>query len=294
MAEVEQRPRIDPKELSERVTEIQEFENSSVDSIKIDKIEFSFDWVVVGERKYRLIHTSRCYCCNSKWFVPIHYLIIAHQLSYVDIAEIIHSLDPKSKCTADNIAEHRKRHLPDAIAREIADDVARQTGLANKQGGILTPVSFFMMIMQRTQEKIAKGELDVEVNQGLRAGHELFAIQQASGSDAEAADAISAMEVWMSVLVDLLDPAILAEFSRRVDANPIIRSIKDKYKPSQTPQGEKEYWEADEYIDAEVVEHEDEVSQPPQALGPGGEKPRMKLTDQGLQPWEDGEGSKEA
>lgn len=181
-----------------------------------------------GGRNYPLRTVAQCHTCQS----PHRFRIeeeIANGRTYRMILKGLEPLDPEHGLSVESLRNHYDNgHMPTDVeaSRRILERRARERGKNVETGveSLVDGMGLAEIVVQKTAEALARGEIQVDLKDGLAAARllETFApVEDAADSNAYA----EAFMVYHDTLQGMLPPDQFEEFGRRLSANPILRSL---------------------------------------------------------------------
>lgn len=190
----------------------------------------------VGGRQYPLKTVAQCKVCSSPNRLTIEQEV-ANARSYVAIIKSLpegHDLNPR------NIRDHYANgHMPLEVEtmRSIIDERARIKGVSIETGtaALVDEAAFAQVVLQKTYERMAKGEIEPTIRDGLRAGVLLHNIGLAA-EGGDQADLVQAFVVYMETAQSLMPPQMWDEFGKRLGENPVLRALKERARQAQQAQ----------------------------------------------------------
>lgn len=200
----------------------------------------------VGSRTYPYKTAPSCKVCNSPWRIEIEkYLASGRTAGW-----ITRTLPEQAKLGYQNIRDHRLKHLPPELANTVAliEQRAEEKGLAIQHGQelMLDEISLARMVVQRVGERMATGDIEPTVAEGLAAGRWLSTV----GPDGNAALDTQAITASLVRYFELARDTMTREqwplFLERVRTDPVLAALSDRQEVQSAV-------EDDEVLEAEVV-----------------------------------------
>lgn len=184
----------------------------------------------VYPRKFR----SGCRVCSSPYRAEVEVAISAGQ-HYSTIAA---NLPEDAELRPDNLSAHfRGNHMPlrQAAIRRIVEDRQHELGQAIEDGvdQIADHVALARVVVQRSFELIAKGDLEPTVADGIAAAK----ILQQTGindEDTDKAAYVEAFIVYMETAQQLMSPEQFAAFGQSLSTNSVLQGLTRRYQKRQT------------------------------------------------------------
>jgi hypothetical protein len=189
-----------------------------------------------GGRQYPLCIESRCAICKRSDRFEIERLSLMNAATYAQLSER-YGMSTKS------IYTHMKKHVPvaRAVLQQHLDDRVQEQGqvLSEYSKSYLDHIGFSKVVMERGFQRIMTGEVDVDINEALKAASIL---QKASEIDTGAADVLMWQQTYLELLMaikEVVSPQQLEQVF--VKAGPAIRSLwkktEDKGQAELKPMG---------------------------------------------------------
>lgn len=197
----------------------------------------------VGGREYPMRVNRQCKVCTS----PYRFEIERELVSGRTYRRIVESIPDDAELSAYNVKCHYLNgHLPleQAAARQIVENRAKQVGKHIEDGveALVDGVALAEVVVQKTFEAIAKGELQVEVKDGMAAAKFLADLGQYDEGGADMAAITDAFIVYHEHAQEYMDPDQFEAFGRALNSNPVLKSLAAKYEGR------------DEVVEGEVME----------------------------------------
>lgn len=203
--------------------------------------------VRVGGRTYDAIREPTCHTCTHPARHEIEELItqgysyrgVAATYSEVDWQDSDGKVFHLPKLNFQSIFYHFKNgHMPATAEamRRIVERRAEKIGAAQYEKQIEQIVDqhiFAEQVLVRTQERLAKGEIEPEVRDGMAAAKFLQEVeaQTQQGLDAEAWAA--AMQRYFELAQQMMPPDMWQHFTQTLSRDPILRSIAARSNPQE-------------------------------------------------------------
>lgn len=175
----------------------------------------------VGGRYYPMRHDAKCRVCQSCERVQIENALLAGH-GYTAIARAVPA---EEMITPALIKKHRDRHLPLdlAVRHGLIDERAKELGLALEQaaGTVVDQVTLARAVVQRAFARLASGEVEPSLADGLAAAKLLTAMQVDEGElDQEAM--VRILSAYMEAVGGVVSGEQLARIGARMRANPAL------------------------------------------------------------------------
>lgn len=208
--------------------------------------------ISVGGENFPMRSSATCHTCQSP-----HRMFIENQLvrgrGYAAIAREIAEMTPGPlpHPTARTLADHVKNgHLPSPALtrRRIIENRAQEIGVnILGEDDLIDHVSFARLTLQRTQERILKGEIDPSVADGLNAAKFLHQVEATSpeGYDHESYEV--AFRIFFETAQNYMSGADFQAFTGALSRDPILQALAAK-QSGQTVEGEVD----DDYRDENI------------------------------------------
>ena len=195
--------------------------------------------VKVGGRVYDAVRDPRCHTCTHPARHEIEELItqgysyrgVASTYSEVDWQDADGKVHRLPKLSFQSVFYHFKHgHMPATAEamRRIIERRAEKIGAAQYEKQIEQIVDqhiFAEQVLVRAQERLAKGEIEPEVKDGIAAAKFLQEVeaQTQQGLDVEAWSA--AMQRYFEIAQQMMPPDMWHHFTQTLSRDPILRSI---------------------------------------------------------------------
>lgn len=185
-----------------------------------------------GGREYPLKTFANCRVCRSKERFEVERLILEGK-TYRTIVE---SISPDAELTIRNVGEHyRNEHMPSwaTTMRSIIEARGEAVGKQVDEGieNLVDGITMAETVVQRTFVRIASGELDPEIKDGLRAFKMLsdLGVYDPGGGGLNQQMYTEAFSAYHSEVADLLSSEQFAALSQALNANPVLRALSQRY-----------------------------------------------------------------
>lgn len=210
--------------------------------------------VRIGNRIFDAVHEPSCHTCTHPARMFIEERIIQNW-SYRRIAQTFSGVDfeiePGRMEQMPHVGYHSIRnhflrgHMPlqAATLRQLAERRAAQIGSTYEQaaGQFVDQVVLAEAVVTRAYERMASGEIEPEVRDGLQAAKFLQEVNDRTqaGLDAEAWS--QAMQIYFETARQFMPDEMWAQFTQSLTANPILRALARRMEQS------------DDIIDGEIA-----------------------------------------
>jgi hypothetical protein len=203
--------------------------------------------VQIGQRVYDAVYISSCRTCTS----PARMLIeekILQNFSFRAIAEQFSETvvegengHPQTlpRITHQSIYGHfHNGHMPleAATLRRLAEKRARSIGADYEAQAeqFVDHVVLAEATVARVYERMAKGEIEPEVKDGLAAAKMIAEIEATTSKGLDAEAWSDAMQVYFETAQQFMDPTTWGRFTRALSVNPILRALEKRLNPDPT------------------------------------------------------------
>lgn len=199
---------------------------TAVESLTIGGDIQSVSMVNLGGRLYPLRTEPRCKVCNSPHRLQVERGLVA---SY-GYRAIIRTLPDDHGLTDRNLKDHvANGHLPlEQMARRVlVEERAREIGLSieNTDGPLGDHITLARLTVQDAIERLLKGELKPTLGEALQAAKLLNDYGLWGGSEIDREAITEAFTAYWEAVTREVDPETMGRISRRLTANPVIRSL---------------------------------------------------------------------
>lgn len=188
----------------------------------------------VGGKSYPMRVCVQCKVCNSPYRVQIEDALIAGY----GYAAIARSLPEDARINARNINVHRRQgHLPLnlAVRTELIAERVREAGERIEEAAVsvVDQVLLARTVVQRTFERIAAGEIEPDISDGLAAAKLLVQVGQYDGSDIDREGMVQIIAAYMEAVSAEVDPLSLARIGARLRGHPVLEKMAERAQRGQ-------------------------------------------------------------
>jgi hypothetical protein len=214
----------------------------------IAPIRNSLVQIRIGNQIYDAVREPRCKTCMHPARMDIETMIventafttIAERWSDVEYTSSSGGLVVLPTISASSIRNHYKAHhipLQAAVQRQLAEKRMQEIGyqLEEVGGTFVDHVTFNQVVLQQAQQRLVRGEIRVEVKDGIAAAKFLADAEAATGSDINAEAWSQAMEVYFAAAQSIMNPAQWTQFVRSLRNNPILKALEARISGQQPP-----------------------------------------------------------
>lgn len=204
--------------------------------------------IKIGNKVYDAVREPRCHTCTHPARMDIETMIvenvafntIAERWSNVEYTSPPGTLIVLPEVSAASIRNHfRQRHLPlhAAVSRQLAEKRMQEIGydLEGLGGAFVDHVAFNQAVLQKAQERLALGEIQVDVRDGLAAAKYLAEIEAAAGGSADAEAWAQAMEVYFGEAQKIMQPTQWRAFTESLAHNPVLKALAARINGTEQP-----------------------------------------------------------
>lgn len=187
----------------------------------------------VGGRRYPLRTHPNCHVCQSFEYRAEIENALLKGYSY---ATVQRSLPPEAKIGVENIRNHvLGQHLPldEAMRRVVMEERAREVGLSieDHEGSLVDHIAFAKMGIQRVAERLAKGEIEPDVKDGIALASLLARIEEEAGEGVDNEVMIQAFMVYMEAMRSICTAEQITAIRERIAANPVMAGLMSRARP---------------------------------------------------------------
>lgn len=214
----------------------------------------------IGNKVYDAVREPRCHTCNHPARMDIEtqiveniaFTTIAERWSDVEYTTAHGELIVLPEISAASIRNHFKaRHLPlqAAVTRQLAEKRMQEIGynLDELGGKFVDQITFSKTVLQLAHDRLARGEITVDVKDGIAAAKYLAEAEAASGGGIDAAAWAQAMEQYFTEARKIMQPTQWRSFTDALGKNEIlkelVRRINGESPPEAIPAGRDSYTE---------------------------------------------------
>ena len=204
--------------------------------------------IKIGSKVYDAVREPRCHTCTHPARMDIETMIvecvafttIAERWSDVEYVSPSGDLIVLPEVSAASIRNHFKaRHLPlqAAVTRQLAEKRMQEIGYQLEEigGAFVDHVSFNQAVLQKAQERLARGEITVDVRDGLAAAKYLAEAEKAAGGGVDVEAWGQAMEVYFSEAKKVMQPVQWRAFTESLGRNPVLKALAARINGSSPP-----------------------------------------------------------
>lgn len=141
--------------------------------------------------------SAQCRICRTEGAAQVTNKMLAHGATHQDVMDVLQPLNLRRKkneqITLNSIGHHARNHFPleeaaQAVYRRIIEKRAEEAEIdfVKGVGGAVTALGFLDIVLKKGLENVVKDDVEVSVDQGIRAAKEIGAIEatrDASGND---------------------------------------------------------------------------------------------------------------
>jgi hypothetical protein len=187
----------------------------------------------LGGENYTLHSAPGCLVCASPARLDIEMSIVRGNT----YASIERHLPAGSGVSAHNIRSHYAAgHLPlqVEVMRRLLERRATEIGRDIQDGvdDLVDHVSLAREVVRATYERLASGELQVDVNDGIAAARLLAQIGDGEDSTDRAAW-VEAFMAYHDTARSLMGPELFAQFQRSLSRNPVLQALQERHQARQ-------------------------------------------------------------
>ena len=185
-----------------------------------------------GGRMYPMTSQPHCHVCNSRYRREIE-VGIAQGHSYLSIRNSLKAGDDTFNVSTTSMKNHYERgHMPlevEAVRRNL-ERRAIKRGMDVDQGidSLVDGMALAETVVHKTFAAIQSGEQTPDIKDGLAAAallERFTPIEQQASTEAYA----QAFVVYFDTAQKIMTPSQFEEFGRRLQADPTLRSLIEKY-----------------------------------------------------------------
>lgn len=194
----------------------------------------------VGGREYPLKTVRNCRVCMSPYRFDIEDSLIQGRT----YRKIIESLPEGHDLSTRNVEDHyRREHLPleQSVTRQIVESRAQQVGKSIEQAAesLVDGISLAQVVVQKTFEAIANGEIAPDVKDGMAAAKFLADLGEYDEGGTDMLAVSEAFMVYHEQAQQVMDPEQFRQFGQLLSSNPVLKALAAKYE-GEVVEGEAE------------------------------------------------------
>jgi len=193
----------------------------------------------LGGRTYPLRSEPKCKVCQSPYRLEIERSLIK---SYGPTA-VYRSLPPQaqSDLTVRNISDHARLHLPvDQTIRQAAMEArARELGTTfeDAEGALVDHIVFAKVGLQRVYERMASGEIEPSVTDGIAFAQMLLKIDEKAGEGIDQEMMARGFMVYVRAMQQVCTPDQIQQMSAIIQSDPLMKSLLSMGQRAETIEG---------------------------------------------------------
>lgn len=190
----------------------------------------------VGGRTYPAKVVSQCKTCCSPYRTQIENALLK---SY-GYAAIVRSLPEDANLSTENIQQHYRRgHMPidEAVRRVVIEEDARERGLdiEGYESTLANHVTLAKLGVQRVLQRMAEGELEPDISDGIALANLLLKVEEKAGDDYDRVALTQGFVVYMQAIQQVCSPEQVEAITRSIATNPVMNALLSR---STTVEGE--------------------------------------------------------
>lgn len=184
----------------------------------------------IGGQEYALITNPRCTVCMSPHRFEIENQIVAGR-SY---RKIVQTLPEEDMLHPDALYRHyRNEHMPaqHSMTRRIVEEQAQSVGksIQEAEESLVDGMTLMKVVVQKTFERIASGEVDPKLREGLAAAKMLADLGEYDQGGADQQAYVEAFTVYQEEAMRLMGPELFAQFGEALETSPVLKALIARY-----------------------------------------------------------------
>lgn len=184
----------------------------------------------IGGREYPLKTNRQCKVCMSPYRFDIEEAIVAGRV----YRKIVESLPEGADITIDNVKRHYYAdHMPLSVSttRQIVEDRARRVGkrIEDSIESLVDGITLAETVVQKTFERIASGEIQPGLGDGLRAATLLAQMGEYDQGGVDQHAIVEAFIVYHESAQQFMTPEQFEAFGEMLDRNPVLKALAAKF-----------------------------------------------------------------
>lgn len=178
----------------------------------------------VGGNVYPLVNAPGCKTCGSEYRPEIEAALVKGYSAN----QVLRHLPEGHNLLERNLKDHLAAgHLPvkSAAVQKLAEATAEERGRVVEAGAevLVTHAAFARTILSRVRERVAAGELEPDVRDGLAAARLLHDLEEPSALDHESV--VRGMVHFIEAVRAIMTPGQFAELGRKIGQDPVLRTL---------------------------------------------------------------------
>lgn len=187
----------------------------------------------LGGRTYPMVTVSQCHTCQSPMRLDIEKMILTGT-PYLRISRWTEETLPEGQHLSANSVRHHfdRGHMPveAEVVRQVLDRKATERGedLERVVAPIVDGVGFAEIVLQKSVQRMANGEIEPSVADGLNAARIMEQFREFEAANSE--------EVWVQAFIvyhelaqRIMTPSQFEQFGRELAASPVLRSLTEAH-----------------------------------------------------------------
>lgn len=205
---------------------------------EVEQLRGALIQVEIGGQVYDAVREPRCHTCMHPARIDIEKRILSGH-SYRDIAQQYsgteYQVGGETRTFPDlswmSIFQHVKNnHMPleAAVARRILDDRTKALSehYEEETERIVDGFGFAQQVLQRTQQRLATGQLQPSIQDGLAAAKLIKDFEAETGGDVDSAIWAEAFVRYFEITRELMPDDMWEALGARLTTDPVLRAIK--------------------------------------------------------------------
>lgn len=184
----------------------------------------------MGGKEYPVKRNRNCKVCNSDYRFDIEDGLITGS----KYANIVADLPEGHGLSARNVMDHYNNgHLPldQTRVRAIEEAHAERMGRDIQQGAedLVDGITLLKVVVQKTFERVARGEVTPELTDGVRAAAALGQLGEYDEGGADSQAMTEAFMIYMESAQEHMTAEQFEQFGESLDSNPVLKALSEKY-----------------------------------------------------------------
>lgn len=190
----------------------------------------------IGGREYPLVTNRQCKVCMSPYRFDIEEHIVLGRV----YKKIIEGLPEGHGLTTANVKNHYYNgHLPMAVSatREIVERRAEQVGkrIEDATESLIDGLTLAETVVQKTFERIASGEIEPDLLDGMRAAKLLAQMGTYDQGGVDQHAIVEAFIIYHEAAQEHMTPEEFEAFGDALNSNPVLAALASRFEGGPEP-----------------------------------------------------------
>lgn len=197
-----------------------------VATASVERDRFGIAYYRIGGREYPMISEPQCHVCQSEQRREIE----QHILDGAGWATVHRRLPEatQAQISVDSIKRHARKHLPADlhVRREIIEQRAKEIGRSIEDDTSLGDyITFARLGVQRVMDRLARGEIDPDIQDGIALANFLLKAEQLAGGEVDQDAVTQTFVVWARAMQRNVPAEVFSKIMRDIGEDPIIKAL---------------------------------------------------------------------